>query len=180
MKHKLTYTHRWSRHKALPCASFTNLRIGYYWSFSTSPTPLTENDIQRARQIGDLFGNEFAIPITLAILCCVQRDPNLWIHGVSTRDLGAVIRGIKGLTIPESWRKSHPVVGHAINHQNFGDTKQMTMLVRAVMRHLKQTNNANMPTQVRSEISEDEILQAEDYDQAVGASNVEQPDRTIW
>jgi hypothetical protein len=149
-------------HRALPYGSFTSLWICVDPSFSGTPVdPVTADYVQQARKIGDLFGGEFALPITLAILCCLRRDRDLWVHGVSTKDLDTIIRGIKGLKIPESWRKRHPIVGHAISCQNFNDTKQTTMLIRAVMRHFKETNDSNKRPKFESENSEAECPQFE-------------------
>jgi hypothetical protein len=144
-------------HKALPYVSFTNLWISGNLSFGISPpNPLTEDNVQQARKIGDLFGGEFALPITLAISCCLRRDRDLWMRGVSTKDLEIVLRGIKGLKIPESWRKRHPIVGHTISCQNFDDTKQMTMLTSALMRHFKERNYSNVQMSSRFENSDGE------------------------
>ena len=92
-------------HKAVPYESFTDLRISdcvCFCKILTPIEPLTEACIQRARNSGELFGDEFALPITLASMSCKRRDRDVWMHGVSKGDLKSVLHGIKGLKVPES------------------------------------------------------------------------------
>ena len=130
-------------YKAIPYSALKNvpeLCITPHWHFGGDEFPsvrLTEEDVRWACKLGELFGDKFALPMTLAVLCCTKRDSDLWMHGVGSQDIDILLEGIEGLEIPESWKKRHPVTGHTISCENFSDTRQMTTLVRKLVRHFR-------------------------------------------
>jgi hypothetical protein len=82
-------------------------------------------------------GDNFALPMTVAILCCRKRDRGLWSKGVRSKDLELVLKGIKGLKVPQSWKRLDKVTGHSIIPDNLNDSKQLTRLIRALIKHFK-------------------------------------------
>ena len=135
-------------HKAVPYSAFQGLGIpkftlwGQSWfsytgGMSVNCFNLNNHDIQAARQKSTKFGENFALPMTLAILCCEKREPELWKNGVGSEDLRLILQGIAGFKVPESWKKLDKMTGHIITDNNLDDSKQLTRAIRATIRHFK-------------------------------------------
>ena len=66
-------------------------------SFFNQPSPVSAVDVQSLRQLGTCFGDEFALPVTVALLSLRLRCP---------RDKGVlekVLEGFRGLIIPSEY-----------------------------------------------------------------------------
>ena len=130
-------------YKAIPFTAFTTPRcINMYKSWHLGggfvPCSFLNNEvIHIARKVGVQFGDDFALPMTLAYLCCDKHEPKPWMIGVRGKDFALVVYGIKGLKIPASWKTAQTYTGHAISSKNFSDTKQLTRLIQDLIGHFK-------------------------------------------
>ena len=106
----------------------------YFRSDEVECAPLTKEVVDVARITAKLFGETWILPVMLAIISCQKRENDLWRHGVDENDLQKVLDGIQGLRIPESWKRDKTITGHIISTRNYSDTRQLTRLMRALVR----------------------------------------------
>lgn len=70
-------------------------------------------------------------------MCSVMREQNLRSHGVSTQELELLLKAVSGLKVPEPWKKLDLNTEHIITSENYGDSKQLTRLIHALIGHFK-------------------------------------------
>ena len=115
--------------------SFTYSQVLNFDQFWTKCIPVKPDIVQAARKAGELFGSTFAMPMTLAILCCVKRDYRLYQKSVMAKELDTVLNGIKDLKISQGWDDDEAILTDVVYTKNFSDVGQTIRLMRALVQH---------------------------------------------
>lgn len=91
---------------------------------------ITATSIQRARQIGETYGNKFAFPMALAVLCRVKRDPQLFRNGI--KELQMILDGLRGLYNSTECGDDRMAYGGANFVSGYGDVEQFHRLLQVI------------------------------------------------
>ena len=92
--------------------------------------PIPKEMIVNARFVGQHYGNDFALPIMLALICVARREAQLF--DIESEQFNAVWQGIAGLRVPEDWSKAKTIMEDIVTTQGWHDIKQFIQLMRAV------------------------------------------------
>ena len=89
--------------------------------------------MKAARAVAEKCGPKFALALTLAIISFCLRDQHAFSHGVGTKDLQVVLRGIEGLEMPKQWKDDKTITADLICTQNWDEVGQMLRLMKALV-----------------------------------------------
>ena len=107
---------------------------------STISIPSNKEEVKMSRKVGKCFGIPFALPMTLAGICLVKRNPDWFLNGVSDEVLGVVLSGTKALEIPPECSTDDSILTDmACNYTKaYPEVGQMIRLMRALVKHWDQ------------------------------------------
>ena len=86
--------------------------------------------IRQARKVGEQYGENFALPMTLALLCKVESRFDLHVTAMPKKQV--IVDGIAGLGVPDDWITDDTVVKDIVSTRNWPDVEQLIKLMRAV------------------------------------------------
>ena len=88
---------------------------------------VTTNAVRQARRIGEMYGNDSVLPVTIALICREWRDQLLFMSGV--KELQTILNGLSGIDsldkIIAEWRDDEAVMTDVVHTRDWGDVKQM-------------------------------------------------------
>jgi len=123
-------------HKAMPLQCFTDVTTidpfrGYIRSSGEEAVmKIRSASMRRGRQIGDQYGEEFALPMCLAFVCRKRRDVSWFRDGVL--DLEVIQDGLQGLSIPEKWLHDRVPTKGASHISGWPDVEQLLRLTNVL------------------------------------------------
>ncbi|KAK3718119.1 hypothetical protein LTR37_005234 [Vermiconidia calcicola] len=136
--------------------------------------PITAIDIKRAKRIGTKYGHDFAVPVTVAVLCARRRDTCFWKCG-KIRNFNSIARALSQCTIPQDWCEDLTILTNIVYTKGYGEVGKMIHLLEALLdfHHGKGARRRNLALTEGSfvEINDPESL--EDDDANVGENESE-------
>lgn len=90
------------------------------------------DEIAAACQVGEMYGEDFVVAVTVAILCQKPRARDLWRSGKIT-DLEKVVHGLSGCKIPRRLCCDATILINIVHKTGYKDVEQMIRLLRALV-----------------------------------------------
>ncbi|KAK3680368.1 hypothetical protein LTR37_021294 [Vermiconidia calcicola] len=94
--------------------------------------PITAIDMKRATRIGTKYGDDFAVPVTVAVLCARRRDACFWKCG-NIRNLNSIARALSQFTVPQDWCEDLTILTNIVYTKGYGEVEQMIHLLEALL-----------------------------------------------
>ena len=108
---------------------------------------ITERAVRLAWNVGVQYGDNFALPVALALICVDKRHIKLFAQG--DNELQIVLEGVSGLQFPRDWMNDSTITRDVV-YTDMGteepsyDTDQFIRLMRAVLRSRDKTASAQI------------------------------------
>ncbi|GAB1739278.1 hypothetical protein NU219Hw_g4024t1 [Hortaea werneckii] len=109
------------------------------WPFSTlkkplSPTRTTAEKIGVARKVGEIYGDRFVVPVTVALLTYFEFGKSPLDPGI-VRHLPTIIEGLRGCKIPRRLCADASILTEIVYVKGFARVERMIMVLRALIDH---------------------------------------------
>lgn len=121
-----------SAYRTAPLQAFEYPR---YWTTDPSTdgiSQITADEVSKARQVGEMFGGSFIVPVTVAILCQKGRSTDYWRSGCIP-ELQTVATGLSGCEIPKELCADATILTDIVYTLHYPDVEQMIRLLRALV-----------------------------------------------
>lgn len=173
-----------SAYKAMPLRIFNEvitLAARKYKSFRVDDGQecheIVRESIDKARKIGDQYGDKFALPMLLAVLCRKKRDSKLFQEGIEEKQFNRLMDRISDLTIPGEWQDDSPVDREYEIKNGFGDVEQMCRLIYALSTGFTKSTGEDEYSDEEEEPSEEQLIDGDEI--AAESKNPDEEPQTV-
>jgi hypothetical protein len=95
---------------------------------------ISDKELQGALDIARNFGRDYAVPVTIAILCLKRRDQCFW-RCKNVRGIDRIFEALKDFGIPQEWCGDPTILTDLVNTRGYGEVEQMIHLLEALLNY---------------------------------------------